>query len=134
IAARLMEEMRQQERGGLPYLNPIYLIAHSGARSKWVQVRQLAGMRGLMARPSGNRLIVEHAITSSLREGLSTFEYWISTHGARKAGADKDALPASGYLTRKLVDVVHPVVVTQHDCGTSEGRAAALDSACGRIS
>jgi DNA-directed RNA polymerase subunit beta' len=134
ITTRLIEEMRTHERDGLPYLNPLFVMAHSGARSKWVQVRQLAGMRGLMARPSGRRRIVEHAITSSLREGLSVFEYWVSTHGARKAGADKDALPESGDLTRKLVDVAHHVIITENDCRTIEGRAAPLDHARGRVS
>src|SRR5207244_2264635 len=117
---------------GRPYRSPLFGMAQSGARSKWVQVRQLAGMRGLMARPSGTRPIVEHAITSSLREGMSIFEYWISTHGARKAGADKDALPESGDLTRKLADVAHHVVVTVRDCGTAEGRMAPGDSLRGR--
>ncbi len=134
IGTRLVEELKTHQRDGQPYLNPLFVMAHSGARSKWVQMRQLAGMRGLMARPSGRRRIVEHAITSSLREGLSMFEFWVSTHGARKAGADKDALPESGDLTRKLVDVAHGVVVTMHDCGTSAGRGVALDGARGRVS
>src|SRR5262249_32179792 len=122
VAARLIEEMKHDERPNgeqmEPYLNPLYLMAHSGARSKWEQLRQLGGMRGRMARPSGRRRIVEQPILSSLREGLTVHEYWLSTHGARKAGADKDALPDSGYLTRKLVDVAHHVVVNAEDCGT----------------
>ena len=127
IAAQIIGAMSTDTRDGRPYLNPIYLMAHAGARSQWEQIRQLAGMRGLMSRPSGPRPTVEYAITSSLRQGLSVFEYFLSAHGARKAGADKDALPDSGYLTRKLVDVAHHVVVSIHDCGTSSGLSVPLD-------
>jgi DNA-directed RNA polymerase subunit beta' len=122
ITERLIDEMAQDNRDGLPYLNPIYLMAHAGARSKWEQVRQLAALRGLMARPSKTRPTIEQPITSSLRQGLSALEYFVSCHGARKAGADKDALPDSGYLTRKLIEVAHHVVVSMHDCGTTTWR------------
>jgi DNA-directed RNA polymerase beta' subunit len=126
ITRRLKEDLKADTRDGRPYLNPLYLMAHSGARGKWVQLRQLAALRGLMDRPAGPRRTVERPITSSLREGLSIPEYFVSTHGARKAGQDKARLPDSGYLTRKLADVVQHVVVTMHDCGTSRGLTRAI--------
>src|SRR5262249_9185070 len=102
------------------YLNPIYLMAHSGARGGVEQIRQLAGMRGLMAKPSGQ--IIETPIKSNFREGLTVLEYFSSTHGARKGLADTDLKTAdSGYLTRKLADVAQNVVITMHDCGTTMG-------------
>ena len=100
--------------------NPIYLMAHSGARGSKQQIRQLAGMRGLMAKPSGE--IIETPIKANFREGLSVLEYFISTHGARKGLADTALKTAdSGYLTRQLVDVAQNVVVSDHDCGTLDG-------------
>ena len=103
-----------------PYLNPIYLMSDSGARGSVDQIRQLAGMRALMAKPSGE--IIEAPIKSNFREGLSVLEYFSSTHGARKGLADTALKTAdSGYLTRKLADVAQNVIVTQHDCGTIEG-------------
>jgi DNA-directed RNA polymerase subunit beta' len=103
-----------------PYLNPIYLMSDSGARGSVDQIRQLAGMRALMAKPSGE--IIEAPIRSNFREGLSVLEYFSSTHGARKGLADTALKTAdSGYLTRKLADVAQNVIVTQHDCGTIEG-------------
>jgi DNA-directed RNA polymerase subunit beta' len=102
------------------YVNPIYLMAHSGARGGVEQMRQLGGMRGLMAKPSGK--IIETPIKANFREGLSVLEYFSSTHGARKGLADTALKTAdSGYLTRKLADVAQNVVVTIHDCGTTQG-------------
>ncbi len=102
--------------------NSIYMMADSGARGSAAQIRQLAGMRGLMAKPDGS--IIETPITSNFREGLSVLEYFISTHGARKGLADTALKTAnSGYLTRRLVDVTQDLVVTGDDCGTSQGVA-----------
>ncbi|MFC3022566.1 DNA-directed RNA polymerase subunit beta' [Vibrio zhugei] len=100
--------------------NSIYMMADSGARGSAAQIRQLAGMRGLMARPDGS--IIETPITANFKEGLNVLQYFISTHGARKGLADTALKTAnSGYLTRRLVDVAQDVVVTQTDCGTHEG-------------
>jgi len=100
--------------------NPVHIMADSGARSRYDQMRQIAGMRGLMAKPDGS--IIERPIFTSLREGLSVLEYFISTHGARKGLADTAIKTASsGYLTRKLVDVSQDVIVTTDDCGTLDG-------------
>ena len=100
--------------------NSVFIMADSGARGSANQIRQLAGMRGLMAKPSGE--IIETAITANFREGLSILQYFISTHGARKGLADTALKTAnSGYLTRRLVDVAQDVNVVEHDCGTSEG-------------
>jgi len=101
-------------------LNPLFVMADSGSRGNKQQIRQLAGMRGLMSKPSGE--IIETPIVSNLREGLNVGQYFISTHGARKGLADTALKTAnSGYLTRKLVDVTQEVVVEQHDCGTLKG-------------
>ncbi|ASK78233.1 DNA-directed RNA polymerase subunit beta' [Paraphotobacterium marinum] len=100
--------------------NSVYMMADSGARGSQTQIRQLAGMRGLMARPDGS--IIETPITANFREGLNVLQYFISTHGARKGLADTALKTAnSGYLTRRLVDVAQDVVVTSDDCGTTEG-------------
>jgi DNA-directed RNA polymerase subunit beta' len=100
--------------------NPIFMMADSGARGSAQQVRQLAGMRGLMAKPSGE--IIETPITANFREGLTVLQYFISTHGARKGLADTALKTAnSGYLTRRLVDVAQDVVITENDCGTMDG-------------
>jgi len=100
--------------------NPVHIMADSGARARYDQMRQIAGMRGLMAKPDGS--IIERPIFTSLREGLSVLEYFISTHGARKGLADTAIKTASsGYLTRKLVDVSQDVIVTTDDCGTLDG-------------
>ena len=100
--------------------NSIYMMADSGARGSAAQIRQVAGMRGLMAKPDGS--IIETPITANFREGLNVLEYFISTHGARKGLADTALKTAnSGYLTRRLVDVTQDLVVTEQDCGTSEG-------------
>ena len=101
-------------------MNSVYIMADSGARGSQAQIRQLAGMRGLMARPDGS--IIETPITANFREGLNVLQYFISTHGARKGLADTALKTAnSGYLTRRLVDVAQDVVVTEPDCGTSNG-------------
>ena len=101
-------------------------MAHSGARGGVEQIRQLAGMRGLMAKPSGK--IIETPIKANFREGLSVLEYFSSTHGARKGLADTALKTAdSGYLTRKLADVAQNVVVTMHDCGTHAGHHQGRD-------
>ncbi len=104
----------------LDRFNPIFMMADSGARGSKQQIRQLAGMRGLMAKPSGE--IIESPITANFREGLTVLEYFISTHGARKGLADTALKTAdSGYLTRRLVDVAQDVIVTEDDCGTLNG-------------
>src|SRR5256885_876900 len=100
--------------------NAIYMMADSGARGSAAQIRQLAGMRGLMAKPDGS--IIETPITANFREGLNVLQYFISTHGARKGLADTALKTAnSGYLTRRLVDVTQDVIVAETDCGTVEG-------------
>ena len=100
--------------------NSIFMMADSGARGSAAQIRQLAGMRGLMAKPDGS--IIETPITANFREGLNVLQYFISTHGARKGLADTALKTAnSGYLTRRLVDVAQDLVVTEDDCGTLEG-------------
>jgi DNA-directed RNA polymerase subunit beta' len=120
ITAEMMEALKHDQRDGQVYLNPIFLMAESGARGGVEQIRQLAGMRGLMAKPSGK--IIETPIKANFREGLSVLEYFSSTHGARKGLADTALKTAdSGYLTRKLADVAQNVVITQEDCGTSQG-------------
>ncbi|MBU1726723.1 MAG: DNA-directed RNA polymerase subunit beta', partial [Candidatus Omnitrophica bacterium] len=105
---------------GMDTFNPIFMMADSGARGSRLQVRQLAGMRGLMAKPSGE--IIESPITANFREGLNVLEYFISTHGARKGLADTALKTAdAGYLTRRLVDVAQEVIVSENDCGTLNG-------------
>ncbi len=106
--------------GGSAVASPLYMMVDSGARGNKAQIKQLSGMRGLMAKPSGE--IIERPITSNFREGLSTLEYFISTHGARKGLADTALKTAdSGYMTRKLVDVAQDVIVRDEDCGTENG-------------
>jgi len=125
ITKQLMIELAQDRRADdtgrvVPYLNPIYLMAISGARGGVEQIRQLAGLRGLMSKPSGE--IIETPIKSNFREGLTVLEYFSSTHGARKGLADTALKTAdSGYLTRKLADVAQNVVITMYDCGTTQG-------------
>jgi len=121
ITKSMMHELEHDTREDDPaYVNPIFLMAHSGARGGVEQIRQLAGMRGLMAKPSGE--IIETPIKANFREGLSVLEYFSSTHGARKGLADTALKTAdSGYLTRKLADICQNVVVTMHDCGTTKG-------------
>src|SRR5437762_6847243 len=105
---------------GRKELNPVFLMVDSGSRGNRQQVRRLAGMRGLMAKPSGE--IIERPITSNFHEGLSVLEYFISTHGARKGLADTALKRAdSGHLTRKLADVAQDVIISEYDCGTVDG-------------
>jgi DNA-directed RNA polymerase subunit beta' len=112
--------MKNDVRNGKPYLNPIFLMSDSGARGSVDQIQQLAGMRALMAKPSGE--IIETPIKSNFREGLNVLEYFSSTHGARKGLADTALKTAdSGYLTRKLADVAQNVIVNEIDCGTLQG-------------
>ena len=120
ITKSMMEQLKEDVRESGAYVNPIYLMAHSGARGGVGQIQQLAGMRGLMAKPSGE--IIETPIKSNFREGLSVLEYFSSTHGARKGLADTALKTAdSGYLTRKLADVCQNMVITMHDCRTTKG-------------
>ena len=127
VAQSMMQQLGTQEvvdaEGNMvtqDSFNPIYMMADSGARGSAAQIRQLAGMRGLMAKPDGS--IIETPITANFREGLNVLQYFISTHGARKGLADTALKTAnSGYLTRRLVDVCQDLVVTEHDCGTAEG-------------
>jgi DNA-directed RNA polymerase subunit beta' len=120
ITKDMLQAMETDQHRGNWYVNPVYLMASSGARGGIEQIRQLAGMRGLMAKPTGE--IIETPIKSNFREGLSVLEYFSSTHGARKGLADTALKTAdSGYLTRKLADVAQNVVITMHDCGTSKG-------------
>jgi DNA-directed RNA polymerase subunit beta' len=128
VADEMMKELGAED--GKPFseeeikerrsFNSIFMMADSGARGSTAQIRQLAGMRGLMAKPSGE--IIETPITANFREGLSPLEYFISTHGARKGLADTALKTAnSGYLTRRLVDVSQDIIVTEDDCGTTDG-------------
>ena len=120
ITTAMMAELENDVRDGGKYVNPIFLMANSGARGGVEQIRQLAGMRGLMAKPSGE--IIETPIKANFREGLSVLEYFSSTHGARKGLADTALKTAdSGYLTRKLADICQNMVITMHDCGTTQG-------------
>ncbi len=118
VSDEMFRAMEEDDRRGV--LNPIYIMADSGARGSKQQIRQLSGMRGLMAKPSGE--IIETPITANFREGLNVLQYFISTHGARKGLADTALKTAdSGYLTRRLVDVAQDVIVTEYDCGTNDG-------------
>ncbi|HSV07873.1 MAG TPA: DNA-directed RNA polymerase subunit beta' [Candidatus Binatus sp.] len=127
IADEMLRELGTQEvqdaEGNIrrvPSFNPIFMMADSGARGSAQQIRQLAGMRGLMAKPSGE--IIETPITANFREGLTVLQYFISTHGARKGLADTALKTAnSGYLTRRLVDVAQDSIITEEDCGTLDG-------------
>ena len=143
ITKTMMEELKEDKRSG-GYVNPIYLMADSGARGGTEQIRQLAGIRGLMAKPNGK--IIETPVKANFREGLTVLEYFSSTHGARKGLADTALKTAdSGYLTRKLADVAQNFVVTMHDCGTTMGimkgvsyqgekKTSLADSVRGRVS
>ncbi|MFN9428525.1 MAG: DNA-directed RNA polymerase subunit beta', partial [Acidobacteriota bacterium] len=119
VSDAMFKLMEEDDRTGR-YLNPIYIMADSGARGSKQQIRQLSGMRGLMAKPNGE--IIETPITANFREGLNVLQYFISTHGARKGLADTALKTAdSGYLTRRLCDVAQDVIITELDCGTDEG-------------
>ncbi|MGD0168297.1 MAG: DNA-directed RNA polymerase subunit beta' [Smithella sp.] len=127
IASEMMKDISTEEvsssdgkKRRIESFNPIYMMADSGARGSGQQLRQLAGMRGLMAKPSGE--IIETPITANFREGLTVLQYFISTHGARKGLADTALKTAnSGYLTRRLVDVAQDCIITEHDCETVDG-------------
>ncbi len=120
VTNAMMSAMKNDVRDGKPYLNPIWVMRDSGARGSVDQIQQLAGMRALMAKPSGE--IIETPIRSNFREGLNVLEYFSSTHGARKGLADTALKTAdSGYLTRKLADVAQNVMITRIDCGTLQG-------------
>ena len=118
-----MNHLSEDKQG----FNPVYIMADSGARGSQDQIKQLAAMRGLMAKPKKSMTgskgeIIENPITSNFREGLSVLEYFISTHGARKGLADTALKTAdAGYLTRRLVDVAQDVVIMEDDCGTING-------------
>ena len=133
VADAMMEEVSKPAKlkdGRLGELNSVFMMAHSGARGSKNQMKQLAGMRGLMAKPSGE--IIETPIISNFKEGLSVLEYFNSTHGARKGLADTALKTAnSGYLTRRLVDVAQDCIITEEDCGTQEGiqMTAVIDGA-----
>ncbi|MGH7803110.1 MAG: DNA-directed RNA polymerase subunit beta', partial [Candidatus Binatia bacterium] len=127
IAKEMMDQLEHDEVTGpsgekrrTASFNPIFMMADSGARGSAQQIRQLAGMRGLMAKPSGE--IIETPITANFREGLNVLQYFISTHGARKGLADTALKTAnSGYLTRRLVDVAQDAIISEEDCGTMDG-------------
>ena len=125
VSEQVAEEMMKEIKAGggqgpEDTLNPIFMMADSGARGSSQQIRQLGGMRGLMAKPSGE--IIEAPIKANFREGLTVLEYFISTHGARKGLADTALKTAnSGYLTRRLVDISQDVIVSEHDCHTTDG-------------
>ena len=121
VAAEMMKVMQKNASG--VGINSVYMMAHSGARGSAAQIKQLAGMRGLMAKPSGE--IIETPIISNFKEGLTVLEYFNSTHGARKGLADTALKTAnSGYLTRRLVDVAQDAIITEEDCGTVNGLTA----------
>ncbi len=118
VADEMFKALEEQDKQGV--INPVYVMADSGARGSKQQIRQLSGMRGLMAKPSGE--VIETPITSNFREGLTVLQYFISTHGARKGLADTALKTAdSGYLTRRLVDVAQDVIINEFDCGTADG-------------
>jgi DNA-directed RNA polymerase subunit beta' len=121
VTGEMMHALKEDKKeDGSAYLNPIYLMSDSGARGSVDQIQQLAGMRALMAKPSGE--IIETPIKSNFREGLTVLEYFSSTHGARKGLADTALKTAnSGYLTRKLIDVAQNMIVAEHNCGTLQG-------------
>ncbi|MEI8056078.1 MAG: DNA-directed RNA polymerase subunit beta' [Actinomycetes bacterium] len=122
IWTRATDEVADAMREHFPRHNPVFMMVNSGARGNWMQVRQIAGMRGLVANPKGE--IIPRPIKSNFREGLSVLEYFISTHGARKGLADTALRTAdSGYLTRRLVDVSQDVIIRETDCGTDRGLA-----------
>ncbi|MGH9407343.1 MAG: DNA-directed RNA polymerase subunit beta' [Terriglobia bacterium] len=118
VTDEMFQTLENQDTSGV--INPIFIMANSGARGSKQQIRQLSGMRGLMAKPSGE--IIETPITANFREGLNVLQYFISTHGARKGLADTALKTAdSGYLTRRLVDVAQDVIISEFDCGTVDG-------------
>ena len=136
VAKEMMKRISAVERdaktGREKPINSIYMMSHSGARGSPAQMKQLAGMRGLMTKPSGE--IIETPIISNFKEGLSVLEYFNSTHGARKGLADTALKTAnSGYLTRRLVDVAQDCIVTEDDCGTTDGITARAIMEAGEV-
>jgi DNA-directed RNA polymerase subunit beta' len=139
VANVMMKYMSGEKQAGVyagktgqKSVNSIYMMAHSGARGSAAQIKQLAGMRGLMAKPSGE--IIEKPIISNFKEGLNVFEYFNSTHGARKGLADTALKTAnSGYLTRRLVDVAQDVIIREEDCGTKEGLVMRAEIDSGQV-
>ena len=120
IWTQATDKVAKAMQENFPRHNTVYKMVGSGARGNWMQVRQIAGMRGLVANPKGE--IIPRPIKSNYREGLSVLEYFIATHGARKGLADTALRTAdSGYLTRRLVDVSQDVIVREDDCGTERG-------------
>ena len=120
IWTQATNEVAKEMEANLPHSNPIYRMVSSGARGNWMQLRQIAGMRGLVSNPKGD--IIPRPIKANFREGLSVLEFFISTHGARKGLADTALRTAdSGYLTRRLVDVSQDVIIREEDCGTERG-------------
>jgi DNA-directed RNA polymerase subunit beta' len=120
IWTRTTDEVAEAMKAHFPPDNPVFMMVNSGARGNWMQVRQIAGMRGLVANPKGE--IIPRPIKSNYREGLSVLEFFIATHGARKGLADTALRTAdSGYLTRRLVDVSQDVIIREEDCGTDRG-------------
>ena len=125
IWTRTTDEVADAMKEYFPASNPVFMMVNSGARGNWMQVRQIAGMRGLVANPKGE--IIPRPIKSNYREGLSVLEYFIATHGARKGLADTALRTAdSGYLTRRLVDVSQDVIIREEDCGTDRGLPMAI--------
>ena len=120
IWTQATNEVAKEMEANLPHTNPIFRMVSSGARGNWMQLRQIAGMRGLVSNPKGD--IIPRPIKANFREGLSVLEFFISTHGARKGLADTALRTAdSGYLTRRLVDVSQDVIIREDDCGTDRG-------------
>ncbi len=120
IWTKATAEVAKAMEANFPEDNPVWMMVHSGARGNMMQVRQIAGMRGLVANPKGE--IIPRPIKTNFREGLTVLEYFISTHGARKGLADTALRTAdSGYLTRRLVDVSQDVIIREEDCGTERG-------------
>ena len=126
IWTKATAEVARAMEDNFPKTNPVWMMVHSGARGNMMQVRQIAGMRGLVANPKGE--IIPRPIKANFREGLSVLEYFISTHGARKGLADTALRTAdSGYLTRRLVDVSQDVIIREDDCGTERGLPKRID-------
>jgi DNA-directed RNA polymerase subunit beta' len=134
VTGEMIKGLKEDKKeNGEPYLNPIFLMTDSGARGSVDQIQQLAGMRALMAKPSGE--IIETPIKSNFREGMTVLEYFSSTHGARKGLADTALKTAnSGYLTRKLIDVSQNVIITERDCGTLQGVTKSVVSSSEEVS
>ncbi len=128
VWTKATSEVAKEMEANFPKTNPVYIMVNSGARGNMMQMRQIAGMRGLVANPKGE--IIPRPIKSNFREGLSVLEYFISTHGARKGLADTALRTAdSGYLTRRLVDVSQDVIIREEDCGTDRGVALTIAAA-----